>query len=37
MTKAGKEVNSLAIKVGIQRSNTFFKRAIFSRQSKQKK
>jgi len=37
MTKAGKEVKSLAIKVGIQKSNNFLRRAIFSRQSKQKK
>ena len=37
MTKAGKEINSLTIKVGIQKSNNFLKRAIFSRQSKQKK
>jgi hypothetical protein len=32
MTKAGKEINSLTIKVGIQKSNNFLKRAIFSRQ-----
>jgi hypothetical protein len=36
MTKAGKEVNSLAIKVGIQRSNSFFKRALFPRHQKRK-